>query len=195
MADMDQKDSTHRALVVNHGSGMCSGLVLLVILHLPLYFSSSCRMDQMLGIFAGMDQIDSDVVRFWRTRCSWFRLQETVDFPQLQSIKVVDILRGSEAHLHGRCDHRDSPVARGYGGRCPFVAGRAVLPCRGAPWSRLFVRPSGFPSCTCTRCSMPCYAGPCGIPMVSLTLEVLQFFIDKVIVAPIVQVERVLVPS
>ena len=39
-------------------------------------------------------------------------------FPQLQSIKVHrHLLRGSEAHPY----HRDSPVARGCGGRCPFV--------------------------------------------------------------------------
>ena len=31
--------------------------------------------------------------------------------------------------------------------------------------------------------------------MVSLTMEIPQFFNDKVIVAPVVQVERVLVPS
>ena len=45
----------------------------------------------MLGILAGMDQEDSYVARFWRTWCLWFRLPKTVDFPQLQSIKVVDI--------------------------------------------------------------------------------------------------------
>ena len=45
----------------------------------------------MLAIIAGMDQTDSYVARFWPTWCSWSRLQQTVDFPQLQSIKVVDI--------------------------------------------------------------------------------------------------------
>ena len=60
--------------------------------------------------------------RDWRTWCSWFRLQKTVDFPQLQSIKVVDTWRTGRFP-----DHRDSPVARGYGGRCPFVARRAVF--------------------------------------------------------------------
>ena len=42
----------------------------------------------------------------------WFRLQKTVDFPQLQSIKVVDFF----FVVH---DHGDSPVARGHGGRFP----------------------------------------------------------------------------
>ena len=42
-------------------------------------------------IMAGMDQKDSYVARLWQTWCQWFRLQTTVDFPQLQSIKVVDI--------------------------------------------------------------------------------------------------------
>ena len=69
----------------------CARLVFLVILHLALYFFPSCRQVPMLGIPAGMDQIDCSVVRFWRTWCLGFRLQKTVDFPQLQSIKVVDI--------------------------------------------------------------------------------------------------------
>ena len=29
------------------------------------------------------------------------------------------LLRGSEAHPHGPCDHGDSPVVRGSGDRCP----------------------------------------------------------------------------
>ena len=36
-------------------------------------------------------------------------------------------LRGAHADSHGPLDHRDSPVAHGCGGRCPFVAGRAVF--------------------------------------------------------------------
>ena len=58
----------------------CARLVFLVISHLALYFFPSCRQVPMLGIPAGMDQIDSSVVRFWRTWCQWFRLQKTVDF-------------------------------------------------------------------------------------------------------------------
>ena len=33
-------------------------------------------------------------------------------------------LHGAEADSRGPCDHRVSPVARGYGGRCPYFAGR-----------------------------------------------------------------------
>ena len=42
----------------------------------------------MLGIMAGRDQRDSYVATVWRTWCMWFRLQKTVDFQQLQFIKV-----------------------------------------------------------------------------------------------------------
>ena len=76
-------------LVVYRCSGMCK-------VGFPGDFAlravfSSCRQAQILGILAGMDQMDSFVARFWRTWCSWFRLQKTVDFPQLQPTKVVDI--------------------------------------------------------------------------------------------------------
>ena len=67
---------------------------------------------------------------------------------------------------------------------------------------------SGFTSCTCTRCSVPLLCRSSGstgrdipvvtpwlIPMVSFTMEIPQFFIDKVFVVPVVQVERVPVPS
>ena len=30
-------------------------------------------------------------------------------------------LRDAQADSHGPCDHGDSPVARGYGGRCPMM--------------------------------------------------------------------------
>ena len=81
----------------------CARLVFLVFAHLALYFFPSCRQVPMLGIPAGMDQIDSYVVRFWRTWCLWSRVQKTLDFP---------LLRRSEAVHLGLCDHRDSPVAR-----------------------------------------------------------------------------------
>ena len=35
-------------------------------------------------------------------------------------------LRGADADPHGPCDHGESPVACGQGGRCPCYAGRAV---------------------------------------------------------------------
>ena len=61
--------------------------------------------------------------------CSCFRLQQTVEFPQLQSLMVVDIsCRGAEADSHGlavSADQSNSPVARGQGGRCPYFTGRA----------------------------------------------------------------------
>ena len=45
-------------------------------------------------------------------RCLWFRLQKTVESPQLQSIMVVDIsCRGADADSHGPFYHRDSPDA------------------------------------------------------------------------------------
>ena len=86
MADMDQKDSSLPALVVTMALA-CARLVLLVILHLALSFSPSCRHAQMLGILAGMDQIDSKVM-----------------VPMVQTA-------GAEAGFRGPFDHRDSPVA------------------------------------------------------------------------------------
>ena len=58
-------------------------------------------------------------------------------------------LRGSEAYPHGPCDHGDSLAARGYGGRCPFCSGCADFP--------VVVQRQ--------------------IPMVSLTIEIPEFFV------------------
>ena len=144
--------------------------------------------------------------------CLWFRLQITVESPQLQSIKVVDIsfvvhrpipmvlatietpqlrvdtvvdapllqvvrfslswCRGSSHGPDCSSDHRDSPVARVHGDPCPCSAVRASSTGRHVP-----------------------VVTPRLIPMVSLTMGIPQFFIDKVVVAPVVQVERVPVPS
>ena len=75
----------------------CARRVLLVL------FTSRCVphvvvKPMMLRIMAGMNQKDNFVARFWRT-CLLFTTagasgsdcSKTVDFPQLQSIKVVDI--------------------------------------------------------------------------------------------------------
>ena len=73
---------------------------------------------------AGMDQLDSYVVP----------LVQTAENCGVSAVAVHHgrrhFLRGAEAVSHGPCDHRDSPVARGYDGRCP-CAGRADFPCRG----------------------------------------------------------------
>ena len=45
----------------------------------------------MVNIRAGMDQTDSYVATLWPTWCSWSRLHQTVEIPQLQSFQVVDI--------------------------------------------------------------------------------------------------------
>ena len=57
------------------------------------------------------------------------------------------LLRVSEAHPHGSCDHRDSPVARGQGGRAPY-AGRADFPVlvqRQIPMVLIVCRTKEFP--------------------------------------------------
>ena len=62
-------------------------------------------------------------------RLSWFRLQKTVESPQLQSIMVVDIsCRGAEADSYGPCDHRDSTVCLRYGDRCPCLQVAQIFP-------------------------------------------------------------------
>ena len=62
-------------------------------------------------------------------------------------------LRCAEADFHGPCDHGDSPVTRGHGGRWPLfaVVQFPVVTQRLVPWSRLSVGPWGFSSCF-TRC-------------------------------------------
>ena len=69
----------------------CAKLVLLIILHLVLFFSSSCRQAQVLCILAGKDQIDSYVM-----------------VPMVQTAKNCGrrpFLRGAQADAHGPCDH------------------------------------------------------------------------------------------
>ena len=72
---------------------------------------------------------------------------------------------------------------------------------RQIPLVLLFSRPLKLPSCAWTRWLMSLLAGRACLrspivtpPMVSLTMEIPQFFIDKVIVAPVVLVERLPVP-
>ena len=132
-ADMDQKDSSLRALVVTTAVA-CARLVLLVILHLALSLSPSCRQARMLAILAGMDLIDSYVI------CWWFRLQETVGVSAVavhQGRRLV--LRGTQAASHGPCDHGVSPVARGHGGShsCSCVS------CGGLWKNFIFLREGG----------------------------------------------------
>ena len=54
-------------------------------------------------------------------RCFWFRSAENCGFSAVAFLHhgCRHLLRGSEAHPHGPCDHGDSPVVRGSGDRCP----------------------------------------------------------------------------
>ena len=70
---------------------------LLVILHLVLFFSSSCRPAQMLGILAGMDQLDSFVVLMVQTEANC-------------GVSAVAVPYGRRHFLHGR--------------ECPFFSTR-----------------------------------------------------------------------
>ena len=127
MADMDQKDS---ALVVNHGSGMCLLGFPGVPAPRAVFFPPVVR-PMMLDIMAGMNQKDScleeyrkigfywemtsyvsifsSLVRQWILICVslqrpglWFRLQKTVDFPQLQFFVGRRFsCHGAEADSHG----------------------------------------------------------------------------------------------
>ena len=55
MADMDQKDSTLRALVVKHSNKICARLVFQVILHLAVFLSlSSCSASWSGGLPRGL---------------------------------------------------------------------------------------------------------------------------------------------
>ena len=106
-------------------------------------------------------------------------------------------LCGAQADSHGTCDHGDSPVARRYGGRFTLlqVAQFSVVTQRLVPWSRRFVRPSGFPSCF-TLCSMSLFAGradfPCRVAEADShglgfhqTIEIPQLRVGKVVDAHI----------
>ena len=112
----------------------CAGLVFLMISHLALYFFLSCCPAQMLGILAGMDPTDSYVASLWPTWCSWSRLRQTADIPQLQFLWSSSpfSLRRVHPMVQTVRQTRDFPVAS-HGGRCPRCAGRAgSLPRRGA---------------------------------------------------------------
>ena len=70
--------------------------------------------------------------------------------------------RDAEAHPHGPCDHRDSPVAIGHGGQCSYFAGRL------------------FPVVAQRR-----------LPMVFQTIETPQLPLDTVVDVPVFLVVRV----
>ena len=87
----------------------------------------------MPRIMAGMNQRDSYVATFWRT-CLLYTTtgacgsdcRKTVDFPQLQSIKFVDISFVTQWHIHTVLATAGAPVAvLERGDRCPWHAGRA----------------------------------------------------------------------
>ena len=102
---MDQNDSTHRALVVDSGSGVCKAVFASFprAVFLPVVFRP-----QMLVIMAGMDQ--KEAVRG--------AVQQTADFPQLQFIAGRRFpCRGAEAVSHG--PDCDAPVMQAV--RVPLV--------------------------------------------------------------------------
>ena len=103
-----------------------------------------CRQAEMLDNMAGMNQRDIYVA--W---CLWFRLQKTVDFPQLQFFRRSSIfLSWCTGRFPWSCcsaDHGVSTVAvLARGDRCPRYAGRAssstslpvVCNDRCLPWRR-----------------------------------------------------------
>ena len=109
MDGMDQNDSTHRALVLDSGSGICQAgfacfprAVFLYVVVRP----------KMLRIMAGMDQRDSYAVRWFCWYCT-SRFMAGMDQRELYVAPCRKLRsRAAEAHLHGPCDHRDSPVER-----------------------------------------------------------------------------------
>ena len=64
--------------VVNHSSGMCK-------VGFPgdfaprAVFFPSCRLAQLLGIIAGMEQLDSYAAILWPAWCSWSRMHQTAE--------------------------------------------------------------------------------------------------------------------
>ena len=72
-----------------------------MILHFALFFSPSCRQAHVLGILAGMDQMDSYVAVVPM-------VQTAVDFG-FSAVAVHQgrrhFLRGAQADSHGPCDH------------------------------------------------------------------------------------------
>ena len=146
-------------------------------------------------------------------------VQKTVVIPQLQFLdKVIDdpVVRvpvlpgrsharclqrhvpvvGAVADSHGLCDHRVSPVARRYGGRCPYL--QVVQIClswrRGIfPWSRLrrtigitqlLVKVIDAPVVLVVRVPQVVIIPVATlrlIPVVSLIMEIPQLFLDEVV--------------
>ena len=116
MAVMDQKD-------LFSGSGMCKAGIA-GILHFARCIPFCCSQALMPCITSGMDQsawmvfllvVHTPVV--CNDICLWFRLQKTVQAPQLQyglNVVVDFFCRGAEAvPLDPDCSehHRDSPAA------------------------------------------------------------------------------------
>ena len=97
-------------------------------------FSTLCRKPMMLGIMAVMDQKNT-FSRLWSRQC---KLSGSAAVPQLQFFEDRHHpCRGALASHSPDCslDHRDSPVAREQGDRCPCYAVRAsstdrLHPCR-----------------------------------------------------------------
>ena len=216
MDGMDQNDSTHHALVVDSGSGICKAgfasfpraVFLYVVVRPKMLWTRGTVMQwagfagvalravflpvvvrpQMLVIMGGMDQRDSYVARFWRTWCLWFRLQKTTDFPQWQFIKVVDI-----SFVLQRLIPMVLATIEILQSRVDVVVDALFMQvvqisCRGAE------EDSHGLDCSTDRRNSPLapqdipVVTPRLIPMVSLTIEISQLFIGRVIDAPVVQV-------
>ena len=136
---------------------------------------------------AGMDQLDSYVELVIQTAENCGVSAVAVHYGRRH------FLRGAKDDSHGPCNHRDSPVARGYGGRCPH-AGRTDFPCRGEEAC------SRSPDCSSDHeipklldmvidvlvvvvvLDIPVVMHR-PIPMVSLTMEIPQLLFDEVVVS------------
>ena len=144
MAVMDQKDSTLRALVVNHGGGMCwtgsPGDFAPRAVFLSLLLSGPgarhhCR-------YGADGQLRGEIL------ADMVLMVQTAENCGFSAFAVHQgrrhLLRGSD------CDHRDSPVARGYGGRCPLMLVMQIS-WRGTEADSHgpdFVGPQSFSSCS-----------------------------------------------
>ena len=124
LAVMNQKDST--TLVVIHGSGIC--LVCSTGHDAPrVIFPSGVAKPRMLCILAGMDQKDCfDVVLMVQTA-------DTVEFPQLQFMMVVDILFVPQTQflmVQTVQQTTEFPQLQDFpGGRCSALLGSTVDTC------------------------------------------------------------------
>ena len=102
-----------------------------------------------------------------------FMVQKTVVVPQLQFEGHQHPCSGAEADSHGlncSADHRNSPVARGRGGRSPFAQVVQVIV---------------IPAETLRLISI----------MVLLTIEIPHLLVDKVVDAPFMQaLQAVVIP-